>query len=228
MSELIIQKRMAQIRYPWTPVVYSVGGRLAKQVSDKFTGMSAALDRFAFRNDETFREARFSSNLAWVGWESVPDKAEFIRNADWYFARVTGMLEIRELAQVSYRVFAFWEFDSFDVARDRVMEVLVPAAYEGTESLGGKWEDLAVTLEDLGERGRRVVVGPIRKEEFRDRFTDKLRYLEELRVDVGVFIDVDVWCRHTEKWGRQLLLRLCDQADELAQGVAKTLCGEAQ
>lgn len=228
MSELVIQKRMAQIRYPWTPMVYSRGGLLAKQLSDRFTSGHAAPERFAFRNDETFREANFGPDSAWVGWESVPDKAEFIAGADQYFARVTRMLETTDLAQLSYRVFAFCQFDTFDAARDRVMGVLVPAAHEGRESLGGKWEDVAVTLENLGEKGRRVRVGPIRKEEFTDKFKGSFRYPDELHVDVGVFIDVDVWCRHTEKWDREVLMGLCDRADGLAQGVAQTLCEEAQ
>lgn len=225
MAEIVVQKRIAQILFPWTPLLHSRGGDLAKAVMQDLPTVEVRLDRFLFRNDQKCWESQFRSNMAWIAWEAAPDRGAFGTKTDRFFRAVCKALEVPSISRVSYRHMAFVAFDSFEEARRRVHSALLSDAEDTWKRLGGAWPDLAVTLEDAGDTGGRVHVGPVRREEFEGKLEGTFRYPERLTIETAVFIDVDVWDSGTEKWSRSILTGLLERADMLTEGMATLASG---
>lgn len=226
MSGLVIQKRIAQIRYPWKPIVHSVGGELAQRFFEDYQHGNVLPGTFSFWNDVTFWRAKYDSHMAWISWEVAADGPAFTTRAHRFFKAVTEKLGADSLSRASYRQLSLVPFESFERARDRVMKTVLPIPQGHKEALGGEWADTAIIFEDEGDDGRRLRIGPVRKEEFERKFTELFRHVDQLGAETAVLLDVDVWKAHQDKWARSVLTALLKEAEELTTSTAGMLLEE--
>ncbi len=214
---MIIQKRIAQINYVWTPLFYSRGGEVADQVKSKLPRIQVTRDAWRLRNDDQRWMALFTADRAWISWEASPDEPGFITHALQLFSAISESFEIQVYRRIGYRSIILQESETFNTARDSLMSVMF-GSIRDWEPLQWVPDDLAVVLEQHGNRSTRLRLGPIRKEEFSGQHSALLEFPGHVTVDAGYLLDIDMWL--LEQQGiREPLRELVRDVEVLAQRI---------